>query len=97
MSAHFFEHFQQWRFRHFPGEYNPILNHYSSEELFPNIYPEPPLAQFKAFSLCPITSCLGEEADCHLSTSSFQVVVGGNLCVPVQCECGKLQGQRAWT
>lgn len=49
--------------------------HPFSEEVLPDVQPGPPLAQLEAISSCHITSCLGEEADPHLATPSFQVVI----------------------
>jgi len=42
------------------------------EEFFPNIQPEPPLAQLEAIPSCPVASYMGEEANPHLTTTSFQ-------------------------
>ncbi|KAK4823572.1 hypothetical protein QYF61_003576 [Mycteria americana] len=53
-----------------------------SEEIFPNIQPEPPLVQLEAISSCPIASYLGEETNTHLSTTSFQVVTESNKVSP---------------
>ncbi|KAK4828439.1 hypothetical protein QYF61_026596 [Mycteria americana] len=61
-----------WRPNHFPGQPVPMLDNPSSEVKFPNIQPKPPLVQLEAISSCPITCCLGEETDPHLSTTSFQ-------------------------
>lgn len=40
-----------------------MFNHPFSEEIFPNIHPEPPLVPHEAISLRPFSSCLGEEAN----------------------------------
>jgi len=45
------------------------------EEFFPNIQPEPPLAQLEAIPSCPVASYMGEEANPHLTTTSFQGIV----------------------
>lgn len=49
-----------------------------SEEIFPYVQPELTLVQLGAISPYPITSCLGEEADPHLDTTTFQEDVEGN-------------------
>ena len=50
-------------------------DHCSWEEIFPNIQPEPPLAQFEAIPSSPLTRYVGKEADPHLATISLQRVV----------------------
>jgi len=40
--------------------------------MFPNIQPEPPLAQLEAITSHPIAVTRGAEADPHLTTTSFQ-------------------------
>jgi len=64
-----------FRDHYLPGQ--PITVYYHSfwEEIFPNIQPESPLAQIKAITSCLITNYLGEEANIHITTISFQVVV----------------------
>ncbi|KAK4827968.1 hypothetical protein QYF61_022670, partial [Mycteria americana] len=49
---------------------------------FPNIQCEPPLAQLEAVSSCPITCYLEKETNPHLSTTSFQVVIGSDKVSP---------------
>ena len=44
-------------------------------EKFPNFQPESPLEQLQAILSSPIASYMSEEADPHLTTISFQVVV----------------------
>ena len=41
----------------------------------PNVQPESSLAQLEAITSCPVTSYMGEEANPHLATTSFQGVV----------------------
>ncbi|KAK4812334.1 hypothetical protein QYF61_017111 [Mycteria americana] len=53
----------------------PMLDNPFSEEIFPNTQSKPPLAQLEAISSHPMACYLGEEANTHLSTTSFQVVV----------------------
>lgn len=53
----FLECSQGWRLHHFPEESVPTLNHLSSEEIFPNIQPEPSLVQLVSVPLYPITGC----------------------------------------
>jgi len=48
---------------------------HSLGEVFPNIQPEPPVAQLEAVPSSPITSYMGEEADPCFTTTSLQVVV----------------------
>ena len=42
---------------------------------FSNVQPESPLAQLEAILSSPIASYVGQEADTHLSTTSFQAVI----------------------
>ena len=54
--------------------------YYFREEIFPNIQPEPPLAQLQAITF---HHCyLGAEADAHLATTSSQAVVDSNEVSP---------------
>ena len=50
-------------------------NYSLGEEIFPNIKPEPPVVQLAAIPSHPIASYPEEEADPHLTTTSFQGVV----------------------
>jgi len=50
-------------------------DHSFSKEIFPDIQSKPPLTQLEATASHPITSCLGEEINSRLTTTSFQVVV----------------------
>ncbi|KAK4816266.1 LOW QUALITY PROTEIN: hypothetical protein QYF61_014338 [Mycteria americana] len=77
-----FKYLQGWRLNHFPGQPGPVLDNPFSGEKFPNIQSKPPLVQLEAISSHPITCYLGEEADPHLSTTSFQVVVGSKKVSP---------------
>lgn len=52
---------------------SPVSDHLFSGEILPVVQPEPPLAEFEA--MYPF---LGEEADSHLTTTSFQIVVKSN-------------------
>ena len=49
-----------------------IPHYYFCEEFFPDNQSEPLLAQHKAITSCFIASYLGEEANLHLTTTSFQ-------------------------
>ena len=60
---------------HLPGQPIPIPDHSFLKSFFPNIQPEPPLVQLKAFPSCPIASYVGEEADPHHATTSFLVAI----------------------
>lgn len=42
-----------------------------SEEIFPNIQPEPPLVELETLPPCSIASCQREKAYPHLATSSL--------------------------
>jgi len=70
-----FEHLQGWQLHHFPGQPVPMLHNPFGEEIFPNFQSKSPLTQLAAISSCPISSCLGEETNTHLTTTSFQIVV----------------------
>jgi len=41
---------------HLPGQPVPMPHYFFGEEVFPNIEPEPPLAQHEVIASCPITS-----------------------------------------
>ena len=58
-----------------PGQAVPVFHHSFRDKIFPNIQPEPPLAQLEAIPSHPIASHLGEEANPQLTTASFQGVV----------------------
>lgn len=45
---------------------------------FFNVQPKGPLVQLKTVSFRPVAGCLGEEADLHLATPAFQMVVESN-------------------
>lgn len=45
------------------GQPVPILGNSFDEGIYPNIRPEPPLAQLEAISSCPITCYLREETN----------------------------------
>ena len=48
---------------------------FQCKEIFPNIQPESFLVQLEAIPSSPIISYVREQADLHLATVSFQVVV----------------------
>jgi len=56
--------------------------HSFSEEMFPNIQSEPPLAQLEAIASRRIASYLGEETNTCLATTSLQVAVDSNKVSP---------------
>ncbi|KAK4832875.1 hypothetical protein QYF61_025971 [Mycteria americana] len=60
----------------------PMLDSPFGEEIFPDIQSKPPLVQLEAVSSCPMACYLGEEADTHLTTTSFQVVVESDKVSP---------------
>ena len=49
------------------------------EEILIYVQPKPPLVQFEAIASKPITIHPREEANLHLTTTSFQVVVESNV------------------
>ena len=57
-------------------------DHPFREVVFPNVQPEPSLAQLEAIPSSPITSYTREKADPQLSTTSLQVVIGSNTVSP---------------
>ena len=50
-------------------------HHPFGEEIFPNIQLEPPLVQLETIPSSRIASYVGEEAEPHLTTTLFQVIV----------------------
>jgi len=65
-----------------PGQSIPMLDYSFREEIFPNIQPEPALVQLKAIASHPIARYVGEEADPHPATISYQGVVESNKVSP---------------
>lgn len=55
-----------------PGQPVPMVDNPFSEEILPDTQPEPPLVQIEAISSHLVTCYLGDEADTHLTTTSFQ-------------------------
>ena len=74
-TSMFLEHLQVQPLHHLPGQPVPAPDHSVGEEEFPNIQPESPLVQLEAIPSHPIDSYVGEEADLHLTTVSFQAVL----------------------
>jgi len=68
----------QW-LHHLPGQPMPMVHYSFWEEVFPNILLEPFLVQLKAIIFHPITSYLGKEANPHLTTISFQIIVENEM------------------
>ena len=64
-----------WWLHHSPGQPIPAPNCSFREEIFPNVQSESFLAQLETIASSAIVSYEGEEADTHLTTTSFQVVV----------------------
>ena len=73
----FLEHVQGQWLHHLPVQPIPAPGHSFGEEIVPNIQPERSLAQLKAIPSCPMANDMGEEANPHLTTASFQGVVEG--------------------
>ena len=65
-----FEHHQGRWLHHLSGQPIPVPDHPFREVAFPNIQPEPSLAQFEAIPSSPITSHMREEANPQLTTTS---------------------------
>ena len=57
-------------------------DHPFKEVVFPNVQPEPFLAQLEAIPSSPITSHMREEADPQLTTTSLHVVIESNKVFP---------------
>jgi len=58
----------------FPGQPIPMLDHFLSKEIFPDVQSKPPLMQLAAIASRPIAGYLGEETNIHLTTTTFQEV-----------------------
>jgi len=70
------EHLQGRWFYHFSVQPIPMSNYSFCEEILPNIQSVAPiLVQLEAIASSSIISYLGEEANTHLTTVSFQAVV----------------------
>ena len=78
----FFEHLQGRWLHHLCGQPIPVPDHPFRKVVFPNVQPEPSLAQLEAIPSSPITSHMREEADPQLTTTSFQVVIESNKVSP---------------
>ena len=65
-----------------PGSSIPVPRSLLDKNFFPRIQPETLLAQLEAVPSSSIASNAREEADSHLTTISFQAVVGGNKVSP---------------
>ena len=57
-------------------------DHPFREVVFPNVQPEPSLAQFEAIPSSPITSYVREEADPQLTRISLQEVIESDKGLP---------------
>ena len=67
---------------HFAGRPGPMLYNSFSEENSPNIQSKPHLIQLEAFASYPVSCCLGEETNTHLTITSSQVFVASNMVPP---------------
>ena len=84
--------------RHFQGQWLknlhvqpiPVPDH-SFQEDFPNIQPEPPLAQFEAIPSHPVCYSGGETAP-HLATTPFRRIVKNYKTYPEHCWSSSGQG-----
>ena len=52
-----------------------MSDHSFAEEIVLDIQPKSPLAQLEASPSSPVTSYCGEDANPHIATTSFQVVI----------------------
>lgn len=59
-----------------------MLSHPFSGKILSDVQFEPPLAQLVAISSGPLTGCLGEEVDLHLSATSFQIILESGKVTP---------------
>ena len=73
-----------WLIPTMPTDHTPQCHIYTFLEHLQGgwLQPEPPLAQLKAITSHPINSYLGEEADPHLSTTSFHAVLESDKVYP---------------
>ena len=71
----FLEHLQGLWLKYLTGQPAPAPDHSFGEQFFPNTQSELSLAKLEAIPSSPIASHVGEEADPHLSATSFQGVV----------------------
>lgn len=55
-----------------PGQPVPVVDSLFREEELPDTQTEPPLVQTEAFSSHLVTYYLGDKADLHHATTSFQ-------------------------
>jgi len=78
------------------GNIFQYLTTLSKKNFFPNIQPELPLVPLKIITICPLTNHLGEEAESHLSTTSFLVVVENDMVLPVPTPFQTKQSQFLW-
>ena len=62
-----FEHHQGQWLHHLSGQPIPVPDHPFREAVFPNVQPEPSLAQLEAIPSSPITSHTREEANPQLN------------------------------
>ena len=79
-----FEHHQGQWLHHLSGQPIPVPDH-PFREVFPNVQPEPSLAQLEAIPSSPITSHTREEADSQLTTASLQVVTESKFISDIHC------------
>ena len=77
-----FEHHQTRWLHHLSGQPIPVPDRPFREVVFPNVQPEPSLAQLEAIPSSPITSHTREEANPQLTTTSLQVVIESNNVSP---------------
>ncbi|NXW30337.1 TRIPB protein, partial [Phaetusa simplex] len=63
-------------------QFQQVPDHSFSKVILPNISSKPALPQLQTISSGPVIIHLGEEANPHLSATSFQVVVEGNEVSP---------------
>jgi len=69
-----FEHHQGRWVHNLSGQPIAVHDHPFREAVFPNVQPEPPLAQLEAIPCSPTTSHTREDADTQLTKTFLQVV-----------------------
>ena len=76
------DHLQEQWLNHLSGQLIPAPDLSFGEEIIPNIQPESLLAQFEVIHSSLIASYVGEKAEAHLTSTSFQGFVERNNVSP---------------
>lgn len=64
--------FREGGLNHLPGQPVPMVDNLFREEILPDTQTKPPLIQTEAIASHLVTCYLGDEADTHHATTSFQ-------------------------